>query len=96
MISVCVDYNGMPLYITTRYNHDFDGENNENLCTPEQLVEILKVNYVDTFKPSKKGERMNKYNIETKLEFSSVRNEFASSHIYFGNQLYQTLFEGIF
>ena len=68
MISVCVDCNGMPLYITTRYNHDFDGENNENLCTPEQLVEILKVNYVDTFKPSKKGERMNKYNIETKLE----------------------------
>ena len=68
MISVCVDHNGMPLYITTRYNHDFDGENNENLCTPEQLVEILKVNYVDTFKPSKKGERMNKYNIETKLE----------------------------
>ena len=68
MISVCVDCNGMPLYITTRYNHDFDGENNENLCTPEQLVEILKVNYVDTFKPSKKGESMNKYNIETKLE----------------------------
>ena len=68
MISVCVDYNGMPLYITTRYNHDFDGENNENLRTPEQLVEILKVNYVDTFKPSKKADRMNKYNIEAKLE----------------------------
>ena len=41
MISVCVDYNGMPLYITTRYNHDFDGENNENLCTPEQLVDEI-------------------------------------------------------
>ena len=35
-------------------------------------------------------------NIEIRLEFSSVRNEFASSHIYFGNQLCQILFGGIF
>ena len=93
MISVCVDYNGMPLYITTRYNHDFDGENNENLCTPEQLVEILKVNYVDTFKPSKKGERMNKYNIETKLESGENINNLFDKVTKYSDNLYSVVLD---
>ena len=68
MISVCVDYNGMPLYITTRYNHEFEGENNENLCSPRQVSEVINMNFFEVFKPSKKGEKFNKYKIQEKLE----------------------------
>ena len=68
MISICVDYNGMPLYVTTRYNHEFDGENNENLCSPRQVSEVINMNFFEVFKPSKKGEKFNKYKIQEKLE----------------------------
>jgi hypothetical protein len=68
MISVCVDYNGMPLYITTRYNHDFDGENNEELRTPRQVSELINMNFFEVFKPSEKGIRLNKYVIQSKLD----------------------------
>ena len=68
MISVCVDYNGMPLYVTTRYNHNFNGENNENLCSPRQVSEVINMNFFEVFKPSKKGEKFNKYKIQEKLE----------------------------
>ena len=68
MISVCVDYNGMPLYVTTRYNHEFEGENNENLCSPRQVSEVINMNFFEVFKPSQKGEKFNKYKIQEKLE----------------------------
>ena len=68
MISVCVDYNGMPLYVTTRYNHEFNGENNENLCSPIQVSEVINMNFFEVFKPSKKSEKFNKYKIQEKLE----------------------------
>ena len=68
MISVCVDYNGMPLYVTTRYNHEFNGENNENLCSPRQVSKVINMNFFEVFKPSKKGEKFNKYKIQEKLE----------------------------
>ena len=68
MISVCVDYNGMPLYVTTRYNHEFNGENNENLCSPRQVSEVINMNFFEVFKPSKKSEKFNKYKIQEKLE----------------------------
>ena len=68
MISVCVDYNGMPLYVTTRYNHEFEGENNENLCSPRQVSEVINMNFFEVFKPSKKGEKFNKYKIQEELE----------------------------
>jgi hypothetical protein len=68
MISVCVDYNGMPLYITTRYNHDFNGENNEELRTPRQVSEVINMNFFEVFKPSEKGVRLNKYTIQSKLD----------------------------
>jgi hypothetical protein len=68
MISVCVDYNGMPLFVTTRYNHDFDGENNEELRTPRQVSEVINMNFFEVFKPSEKGVRLNKYTIQSKLD----------------------------
>ena len=51
MISVEIDMNGDLLRITTRYNHDFGGENNEGLCTVAHLEDILDVNFYKVFLP---------------------------------------------
>lgn len=56
MIAVNVDANGDLTRITTRYNHDFDGENNPGLETTEQLERVLNVKFYDTFKPYTKDE----------------------------------------
>ena len=52
MISVIVDSDGNPKYITTRYNHKFNGENNPNLRTAEQVSDLVGVNFYNTFKPN--------------------------------------------
>ena len=51
MIAVNIDMNGDLLRITTRYNHDFNGENNDGLCSVEQLEDILDVNFYKVFLP---------------------------------------------
>lgn len=51
MISVLVDMNGNPVHITTRWNHEHGGEDNEGLRTPAQVQEVVKVNFYKTFKP---------------------------------------------
>ena len=51
MIAVNIDMNGELLRITTRYNHEFNGENNEGLCSVEQLEDILDVNFYKVFLP---------------------------------------------
>ena len=56
MVSVLVDIDGEPTIITTRWNHEHDGENNERLHTAEQVQEILGLNFYKTFKPYAKEE----------------------------------------
>ena len=51
MLSVEIDMNGNLLRITTRYNHDFGGENNDGLCSVAQLEDILDVNFYKVFLP---------------------------------------------
>lgn len=51
MIAVNIDMEGNLTRITTRYNHDYNGENNEGLCTVEQLEDVLDVNFYKTFLP---------------------------------------------
>ena len=51
MISVLVDMDGNPVHITTRWNHQHDGEDNPDLCTAEQVQNIIGVNFYETFKP---------------------------------------------
>ena len=51
MIAVNVDMNGDLTRITTRYNHEFNGENNNGLCTVELLEDVLDVNFYQVFKP---------------------------------------------
>lgn len=51
MVSILVDMEGEPTYVTTRWNHQHDGENNENFRTAEQVQNILGINFYQTFKP---------------------------------------------
>lgn len=56
LICVIVGHDGMPDNVTTRYNHDFGGENHSELWEAIHLQKILKVNYMDVFKPRDKEE----------------------------------------
>jgi len=56
MVSVLVDMDGEPTIITTRWNHEHDGENNEHLHTAEQVQEMLGIPFYQTFKPYTKEE----------------------------------------
>ena len=51
MISVLVDMEGEPAYVTTRYNHEFNGENNPDLYTAEQVQNITGINFYKELKP---------------------------------------------
>lgn len=51
MISVIVGTDGYPENITTRWNHEIGGENNQDLYNAAQLQRILNVSYKNTFKP---------------------------------------------
>ncbi len=51
MIAVLVDTDGNLSQITTRYNHEYGGENNDGLSKVPQLEEVLDVNFYKVFKP---------------------------------------------
>ncbi len=56
MVSVLVDMDGEPTIVTTRWNHEHDGENNEYLKTAEQIQNVLGIPFYQTFKPYTKEE----------------------------------------
>ena len=56
MIAVNIDYEGNLTRVTTRWNHNHNGENNPNLETPEQLENVLGVPFYKTFKPYTRDE----------------------------------------
>lgn len=51
LICVIVGQDGLPDNVTTRYNHDFDGENHGDLWEATHLQKLLQVNYLDVFHP---------------------------------------------
>ena len=51
MISVLVDMEGEPAYVTTRYNHEFNGENNPDSYTAEPVQNITGINFYKELKP---------------------------------------------
>ena len=56
LICVIVGEDGLPDNITTRYNHDFDGENHSDLWEATHLQKLLQVDYFKTFKPRDKSQ----------------------------------------
>lgn len=51
LINVIVGSDGMPDNITTRWNHEFGGENHKDLWYATQLQKILNIDYRSVFKP---------------------------------------------
>ena len=60
MISVLVDCEGDLDRVTTRWNHEFGGENHSGLSTTKQLEDLLNVNFYNTFVPYTKDELLKK------------------------------------
>ena len=56
MISVLIDIDGSLDRLTTRWNHEYNGENNPELCTPEQLERVINLPFYKTFKPYTRDE----------------------------------------
>ena len=56
MIAVVVGMDGFPENITTRWNHNFHGENNDDLWNAVQLQRVLNVRYHNVFKPRSREE----------------------------------------
>lgn len=54
LICVIIGEDGLPNLVTTRYNHDFGGENHSDFWEATHLQKILKVNFKKVFKPRSK------------------------------------------
>lgn len=66
LICVIVGRDGLPDNITTRYNHNFNGENHQDLRLASQLQKILGVKYRDVFVPRSEEELANAHMNESK------------------------------
>jgi len=66
MISVLVGTDGYPDLITTRWNHNYGGENNKGLWRASQLQKILNVEYFSVFKPRTREELEQSHLYESK------------------------------
>lgn len=51
MIAILVGPDGLPDNVTTRWNHEFGGENHSDLWEAEQVSKLMGVNFFNTFKP---------------------------------------------
>lgn len=56
LICVIVGVDGLPTNVTTRYNHDFGGENHSEMWEATHLQKILHVNFLEVFKPREASE----------------------------------------
>lgn len=77
MISVLVGVDGYPDLITTRWNHNYGGENNKDLWAASQLQNITGINYKETFKPRNSEElrRANLSESKTPSAQDQVKNK---------------------
>ena len=67
LICVIVGQDGLPDNVTTRYNHDFGGENHSELWDALHLQKILNIKYKEVFKPREEGELKAMHLAEGKL-----------------------------
>lgn len=56
LLCVIIGQDGLPTNVTTRYNHDFGGENHSKMWEATHLQRLLNVNFFDVFKPRNKEE----------------------------------------
>ena len=51
LIALIVGADGLPDNVTTRWNHEFGGENHSDMWNAEQIQKLTGINYLATFKP---------------------------------------------
>ena len=56
LLCVIIGQDGLPTNVTTRYNHDFGGENHSEMWEATHLQRLLNVNFFEVFKPRNKKE----------------------------------------
>lgn len=72
MIAVIVGTDGLPDNVTTRWNHDFGGENHSSLWEAIQLQKITGVKYSSVFKPRSRQQLQQMYLSEEKSTPSAM------------------------
>ena len=81
LICVIVGHDGMPDNVTTRYNHDFGGENHSELWEAIHLQKILNVNYIDVFKPRDKEELQSMHLSESRILRENQNDKKANDYL---------------
>lgn len=81
LICVIVGHDGMPDNVTTRYNHDFGGENHSELWEAIHLQKILNVNYMDVFKPRDKEELQSMHLSESRILRENQNDKKANDYL---------------
>ena len=56
LLCIIIGQDGLPTNVTTRYNHDFGGENHSEMWEATHLQRLLNVNFFEVFKPRNKEE----------------------------------------
>lgn len=67
LIALIVGSDGLPDNVTTRWNHEFGGENHNNMWNAEQIQELTGINYLQTFKPRNRQQLMQMHLAESKI-----------------------------
>ena len=67
LLCVIIGQDGLPTNVTTRYNHDFGGENHSEMWEAIHLQKLLKVNFTKVFKPRSKNELKKLHLAENKI-----------------------------
>lgn len=81
LINVIIGHDGMPDNVTTRYNHDFGGENHSELWEALHLQKVLNVNYKDVFKPRETEELRAMHLSESKIIRENQNDKKANDYL---------------
>lgn len=81
LINVIVGHDGLPDNVTTRYNHDFGGENHSELWEALHLQKVLNINYKDVFKPRENEELRVMHLSESKIIKENQNDKKANDYL---------------
>lgn len=67
LIALIVGADGLPDNVTTRWNHEFGGENHSDMWNAEQIQKLTGINYIATFKPRSEQQLRQMHLAESKM-----------------------------
>lgn len=75
LLCVIIGKDGLPTNVTTRYNHDFGGENHSEMWEATHLQKLLQVDFFKVFKPRSNKELRALYLAEEKSKKISAQDQ---------------------